>query len=48
MENIVEDPENISTDDETEFGLTALYGTITKAINSNSKCMKRVFSRLLE
>lgn len=42
---IIKDPKNISADVETEFVLTAVYRTITNAMNSKGKCMKRVFRR---
>lgn len=43
----MKDPKNTLADDKNEFVLTAVCRTITKVMNSNRKCMKRVFSSSL-
>lgn len=46
-EIIMRDPNIISADDDTEFGLMVMYRTITDGMNSKRKCMKREFNVIL-
>lgn len=43
----MKEPYIISADDDTNFASMIMCRTITKAMNSNCKCMKREFSTLL-